>query len=93
VKRLIYDKADSDALRKRLRRGGTDWIAPHRKNRKSLSLQDGRKFRRYSRRWNIERTIAWIQNFRRLVVRYDRSISMFNAQIQIACTIIAVNRL
>ena len=47
----------------------------------------------YRRRWKIERTIAWVQNFRRLVVRYDRSIAMFNAQIQIACTIIAVNRL
>jgi len=92
--RLIYDKAaDSDALRKRLRRGGTDLIAPHRRGRVKAPLQDGRKIRRYRRRWKIERTIAWVQNFRRLVVRYDRSISMFNAQIQIACTIIAVKRL
>ena len=47
----------------------------------------------YRRRWKIERTMAWTQNFRRLVVRYDRYIAMFNAQIQIACTIIAINRL
>ena len=94
LKRLIYDKAAySDALRKRLRRGGTDLIVPHRRGRVKAPLQDGRKLRRYRRRWKIERTIAWLQNFRRLVVRYDRSISMFNAQTQIACTIIAVNKL
>jgi transposase len=56
-------------------------------------MQDGRKLRRYRRRWKIERTIAWIQNFRRLVVRYDRKMEMFHAQLQLACTIIAVRRL
>ena len=74
VKRLIDDKAaDSDVLRKRLRRGGTDLMAPHRRGRVKPSMQDGRKIRRYRRRWKIERTIAWIQNFRRLVVRYGAS--------------------
>jgi len=73
--------------------GSTVLMVSHRKNRKSPSLQDGRKFRRYCRLWKIERTIAWVQNFRRLVVRYDRSISMFNAQIQIARTSIEVNKL
>ena len=77
------------ALRKRLRRGGTDLIAPHRRGRVKVPLQDGRKLRRYRRR-KIERTIAWVQNFRRVAVRYDRSISMLNAQIQIAGTSIAV---
>jgi len=94
IPRLIYDKAaDSDPLRKRLKAKGVDLIAPHRKGRVKPPVQDGRKLRRYSRRWKIERTMAWTQNFRRLVVRYDRYISMFNAQIQIACTIIAINRL
>ena len=33
--------------------------------------QDGRKLRRYRRRWKIERTIAWISSFRRLIVRHE----------------------
>ena len=94
VGRLIYDKAaDSDPLRKRLMTSGTELIAPHRSNRVKLPMQDGRKLRRYQRRWKIEWTNAWMQNFRRLVVRYDRKITMYEAQIQLACTMIAIRRL
>jgi hypothetical protein len=39
--------------------------------------KDARKLRRYKRRWKIERDIAWIANFRWLVVRYERMITMF----------------
>ena len=93
VPRLIDDKAaDSDPLRERMRESGTDLIVPHREGRVKPTMQDGRKLRRYRRRWKIERTMAWTQNFRRLVVRYDRYIALFNAQIQIACTIIAMRR-
>lgn len=28
--------------------------------------------RRYRQRWKIERLFAWLQNFRRLVVRYEQ---------------------
>lgn len=94
LRRLIYDKAaDSDPLRKRLKSVGLDLIVPHRRNRVLPPIQDGRKLRRYRRRWKIERTMAWIQNFRRLVVRYDRKIEMFTAQVQLACAIIALKRL
>ena len=73
MNRLIYDKAaDSDRLQKRLSARRIDLIVPHRAGRVKLPLQDGRKLRPYRRRWKIERTIAWIQNSRRLVVRYDR---------------------
>jgi hypothetical protein len=40
-------------------------------NRKNTT-QDLRRLRRYRRRWKIERLFAWLQNFRRLVVRYER---------------------
>jgi len=94
LKRLIYDKgADSDNLRLRLKARGIDLIAPHRRNRVKPPLQDGRKLRRYKRRWKIERTISWIQDFRRLVVRYDREISMYTAFTQLACAMIVLRRL
>ena len=67
--RLILDRGyDSDPLRRRLADRGIEMICPHRKNRKRAKTQDGRKLRRYKRRWKVERTFAWLGNFRRLVV-------------------------
>jgi Transposase DDE domain len=63
--------ADSDKLVTRLRNYGIELIFPHRSNRKNRT-QDRRRLRRYRRRWKIERLFAWLQNFRRLVVRYER---------------------
>jgi transposase len=69
---LIADRAyDSDPLRQRLAQQGWDVICPHRKGRKRKATQDGRKLRRYRRRWIIERTIGWLGNFRRLIVRHE----------------------
>ena len=91
--RLIYDKAaDSDALRRRLERRGIDLICPHKHGR-VYPLQDGRKLRRYCRRWKIERTIAWIGNFRRVVVRYEHKIKMFQAFVHVACMLITLRQL
>jgi transposase len=68
---LIGDKAyDSDTLDKDLRQKGVEMVAPHRSNRK-LKTQDGRKLRRYARRWIVERFFAWMQWKRRLLVRWE----------------------
>ncbi len=70
--RLIGDKAyDSDPLDEELAEQGIELIAPHRKNRKKPRTQDGRKLRRYKRRWKIERLFAWLHNFRRIAMRFD----------------------
>jgi transposase len=92
--RVIVDKAyDSDPLRGRLARRGMDLIAPHRRNRKKSSTQDGRKLRRYRRRWKVERTFAWFGNFRRLVVRWERHLTMYLAFFHLACLLITLRRL
>ena len=79
--RLIYDRAaDSDPLRDRLAKRGIDLICPHRKNRKKPKRQDGRKLRRYKRRYIIERTVGWLSSFRRLVTRYERKSSMLRSE-------------
>ena len=91
--RLIGDKGyDSDPLRERLKRIKIDLIAPHRKNRRKPKTQDGRKLRRYRKRWKVERTFAWIGNFRRLVVRYERHIQIYQAFFHLACLMITLNR-
>jgi transposase len=92
--RVITDKAyDSDLLRSRLRRRGIELIAPHRKNRTRPATQDGRKLRRYRRRWKVERTFSWFGNYRRLVVRWERSLTMYLAFFHLTCLLITLNRL
>jgi transposase len=91
--RVIADKAyDSDPLRKRLRCRGIALICPHKSNRVRPATQDGRALRRYQRRWIVERTNAWLGNFRRLVVRYDRSLTIYGAFFHIACFMIVLRR-
>jgi len=46
-------------------------VAPHKKNRKKSKTQDGREFRRYKRRWIVERFFAWMKNKRRLLIRWE----------------------
>lgn len=92
-RRLIYDAAaDSDPLRDRLGRRGIDLVCPHRKNRSKPPTQDGRKLRRYRRRWKVERAIAWLQNFRRIVTRYERYAHLFLGFVQLACLCITLKR-
>jgi len=93
AQRLIADRAyDSDPLRERLAARGSEWIAPHRWNRSKPRTQEGRALRRYRRRWKVERTLAWLGNFRRLVVRYDRSITIYEAFFHIACFMIVLRK-
>jgi len=86
--RVIGDKAyDSDALDAELAKKGVELIAPHRRNRSPEKItQDGRALRRYKRRWTVERTIAWIQNFRRLCIRWERSTMLFQGFLHLGCT-------
>ncbi len=92
--RLILDRGyDSDPLRERLAGRGIEMICPHRKNRRRPKTQDGRKLRRYKRRWKVERTFAWLGNFRRLVVRYERYLKMYRAFFHVACLLITLRQL
>ena len=87
--RLIGDKAyDSDPLDAELAQLGIDMIAPHRKNRKKPKTQDGRKLRRYKRRWKVERFFSWLYNFRRLPVRYEYHADNYLTFVQLACIVI-----
>ncbi len=92
--KLIGDKAyDSDPLDERLlQERGIELIAPHKANRRKPRTQDGRPLRRYRRRWHVERLFAWLQNFRRLVVRYEYYVLNFLAFIQLGCLIILMRQ-
>jgi transposase len=84
--RLVGDRAyDSDPLDVLLREMGIDMIAPHRCNRSKPKTQDGRKLRRYKRRWKVERFFAWLQNFRKVAVRYERHVANFAGFVKLGC--------
>lgn len=69
---LIGDRAyDSDKLDAELRDQGIEMISPHRSNRVKHRTQDGRRLRRYERRWLVECFFAWIQWQRRLPIRWE----------------------
>ena len=92
--RIIADKAyDSDPLRERLAKRGIELICPYRENNKKKKYEDGRKLRRYKRRWMVERTFSWLGNNRRLVVRWDRDIVIYNAFFHVACLVLTLRRL
>ena len=92
--RLIGDRAyDSDPLDAELAERGVEMIAPHRRNRKKAKTQDGRKLRRYRKRWKIERLFAWLANFRRLVVRYERRAANYLGFVQLGCVVILLRHL
>ncbi len=88
--RLIGDKAyDSDALDEELAAQGVELISPHRRNRKPENhTQDGRALRRYKRRWTVERTISWIQNFRRLCIRWEKSTMLYQGFLHLGCALL-----
>ena len=84
--RLIGDKAyDSNGLDERLlEERGIELIEPNLSSRKRKS-QDGRPLRRYRRRWKIERLFAWLHNYRRLVIRYERHAENFLGFVHLGC--------
>jgi transposase len=92
-RRLIADKAyDSDKLRTRLAGKGIRLLVPHRRNRKKCKKQSAEVGERYQHRWKIERTFAWLGNFRRLVVRYERLVTVYLGFFHLACIIIALRQ-
>jgi len=92
-KRIIADRAyDSDPLRERLAKRGIDLIVPYRKNSRHRRYEDGRKLRRYKRRWIIERTNAWLGQFRRLLVRHEHLLATYRAFFYLACLWITMRR-
>jgi len=70
-----------------LRRKGVIPCIPPRKNRTGRRKTWDEE---YKERWHIERTFAWVGNFRRLLVRYERLISMYTAFFSVACILICL---
>lgn len=90
---LILDRGyDSNRVRAELAARGIEPIIPARRNNTVATHQDGRQLRRYRKPWKIERTNAWLQNYRRVVVRYERLAANYLAFVHLACALILLRR-
>jgi hypothetical protein len=86
---LIGAKAHvSDKLRTSLGGRSIRLLVPYRGNRRgkrtSPEVEES-----YQHHWKIERTFAWLGNFRRLIVRYERLVVVYSGFFHLAFTIIA----
>ncbi len=83
-KKLHADKGDDSAAnRQALRQRG---IRPRIARR---GIESSEKLGRY--RWVVERTLAWLNQFRRLRIRYERRADLHLAFLHLGCTLICWN--
>lgn len=96
-KELVADKAyDSAEFRRRLRRRGIKPTIPTFERRKRKKPKRGRPIRvgtSYRQRWKVERCFGWMDNCRRLVVRYDRHLHIYRAFCLLAFILLGLQRL
>jgi transposase len=96
-KELIADKAyDSRAFRNWLRGRGIKICIPTFERRKRRSPKRGRPIKlsaSYRQRWKIERCFAWMDNCRRLVVRYERRAELYRSFFIFLLILVAVTHL
>jgi transposase len=73
---------------------GTGVVAPHRRGRRRENkTQDGRVLRRYKTRWKVQRFFAWLNNFRRVVVRWEYHAENYLGFLHLACLVILLRDL
>ncbi|GIW84837.1 MAG: transposase [Fimbriimonadales bacterium] len=90
---VIADKGhDADALRDEIEAAGLVPVIPHRRNRSRPSRNDGRRLRRYRRRWLIERTHAWLHGDRGLAVRWCYDSFMYVGLVYLSFIHLALRR-
>jgi transposase len=91
--RLMADRGDDgNPLRARLARRGLEPIIPARRHNRRATHQEGRKLRRYRRRWLVERTVGWLGHFRRLVMRDERLLTTSAGLFHLACALLTLRR-
>jgi transposase len=96
-KELVADKAyDSRAFRHSLRKRGIKPTIPTFARRKDAKPRRGRPIRvgdGYRQRWKIERCFGWMDNCRRLVVRYDRHLHIYRSFCLLAICLWCIDRI
>ncbi|MEL6703662.1 MAG: IS5 family transposase [Bacteroidota bacterium] len=96
--RLTCDRGyDSRAFRRYLTRRGIRHAIPTRRRPKRWKARRGRPpecdASAYRQRWKVERTFAWLFNYRRVVVRWERHVGVYRGFVLFALSLLCLNRL
>lgn len=84
--RLLADRGyDHDKYRRELRKRGVKPIIARRGTEHGSGLG--------KQRWVVERSFAWLHNFRRLRTRYERRAELHLAFMQLGCAVICMRAL
>ncbi len=93
TKILIADKGyDAAWVRDGLRKRGITPYIPKRRSKGQIEepIYNERIKPFYRTRWLVERTIAWIGNYRRVTTRYEHYAHIYNAFFQLTCIMICL---
>ena len=66
---------------------------PHIRRIGEEKLDAGGQRRHPARRWVVERTLAWLQKCRAILVRYDKKANNYRGLLQLACALLWYRRL
>jgi len=92
---LVADKGyDAKWLREAIRKRNIIPKIPKRRKQgeQDEPLYNNRIVDYYKTRWIVERTNAWLQNYRRITVRWDYYADSYEAFLEIACIMICLRR-
>jgi transposase len=92
IKTVLADRGYDDfKLFKWLKKKRILLIAPHKKNRVHC-YQDRRSLRQYWKRYIVEQGNSHLQNFKRVLIRYERKIENYQAFVHFSMAILNLNK-
>lgn len=94
---VVADRGyDSRAFRQALRRRGIRPCIPARnypRRKPKVGRPIGTYRQEYAQRWIVERTFAWLGNYRRLLVRHERLLGVYHGFMLLAFVLICLARI
>jgi transposase len=96
--KVVADRGyDSRALRQALRRRGIRMCIPPKRRPPTWKAKRGRpvvaRTGDYRLRYTVERSFAWLGNFRRLLIRWERMFVVYRSFFEVALLMLCVRRL
>jgi transposase len=96
--KLVADRGyDSRGFRQALRRRGIGMCIPPKRRPKKWKAKRGRpvlaRKEDYRLRYKVERSFAWLGNFRRLLIRWERLFAVYQGLFVVALMLLCVRRL
>ena len=95
--KLVADRGyDSSAFRAALRHRGIRMCIPPKRRPAKWRAKRGRpvvaRTEDYRRRFTVERSFAWLGNFRRLLIRWERLFAVYRSWFTVAVMVLSLRR-